>query len=153
MPRDPVAGEAHTPEDQSERPGLSFGIVREPLGWEVSRATKDALAGGEATTDLLRALQGIVREARPGFPYMWAHISASPTIRRPFTYGRDALAISLSNGWSCDMPAGKVAPAELLEPGIIAAFNIPIIAPGDLPGGSMDMLQSAGFVIPHRPSI
>jgi hypothetical protein len=95
--------------------GLSFGIVRARgmfPRWVISPATADVVA-----TNLLRALQGIVRAHRPDFGYIWVHISTSSTLRHPFTYARDAVTVSLTTGLCYDLPGGAGVPKELLEPG------------------------------------
>ena len=104
--------------------GLSFGVVRERgttmsltggmvLRWVVSRPTTESVA-----VDLLRAVHGLAREHRPDFPYIWAHVSTSPTTRTNMAYAKDAIAVTLSNGKWYDLPGGMPVPQELLEPGV-----------------------------------
>lgn len=152
---------------------LSFGLVKGGLGWMgpkwvISRATMDTDA-----RDLLCALQGIAREQRPGFPYLWIQIHQSLSPRRPFVYQRDAVVISLPNGQSYDMAAGIVVRAELREPGITVrhsmdlklgsgslispsmlqvSFTLPM-APHELRGAPLCCLENAGFVIPDLCSV
>ena len=119
--------------------GLSFGLVREYLGWKVSGATTDAVA-----VDLLHSLHGLARRHRPDFHYIWAHISTSPTTRHPFAFSRDAVVISLSNGRGYNLSGGEAAPAHLLEPGVIVSFNSPIPL-RDVPEMDRSALRRAGF--------
>ena len=121
---------------------LSFGTVRQPMGWTVSSATTDAVA-----RDLLCALQGVVRAHKPDFPYLWVQINRAETPRRPFVYPRDAFVISLADGRSYDMAAGVISPSELCEAGTIVSFNVPV-APHEVPVDCHAVLKNAGFVIP-----
>ena len=123
--------------------GLSFGLVREPLGWRVSMATTQAVAA-----DLLQALHGLARRHRPDFQYIWAHISTSPTTRHPFTFSRDAVVVSLSSGRSYNLSGGEVAPEPLLEPGVIVSFNSPVPL-SDVKEMERSVLQRAGFILHH----
>ena len=59
----------------------------------------------------------LAREHRSDFPYIWVHISTSPTARANMAYAKDAIAVTLSNGEWYDLPGGTVVPQEILEPG------------------------------------
>ena len=121
---------------------LSFGIVRQPFGWNISPVTTDA-----AARDLLCALQGIIRAHRPEFPYLWVQINQAEKPRCPFMYSHDAFVISLADERSYDMTAGVISPSVLCEPGIIVSFNVPVSL-REVPEASHGMLKNAGFVIP-----